>query len=57
MFLCTALVNFQNPDTDIQELATKLIVNFKAIAGQQWNSFFSSFPEGLQASMRQKFGV
>ena len=57
MYLCTALINFQNPDADIQELAVKLIINFKAIAGQQWNSYFSSFPESLQAGMRQKFGV
>ncbi len=57
MYLCEALVNLGNVDADLQDLATKLIVNFKAIAGDVWFNYFNSFPPELQQQMRQKYGV
>jgi len=57
MYLCEALVNLGNLDADLQDLATKLIVNFKAIAGDFWSNYFNSFPPELQQQMRQKYGV
>ena len=56
-YLCEALVNFESADADLQELAQKLIVNFKMIAGNVWFSYFENFPKELQQKMRQKFGV
>jgi len=56
-YLCNALVNFENAEADLQELGSKLIVNFKAVAGQFWNSYFDSFPVELQDKMKQRFGV
>lgn len=57
VFLCSALVNFENAEADLHELALKLVVNFKALAGQFWDSYFVSFPPELQEKMKQRFGV
>jgi len=57
LHLCVALVNFEDADADLRELATKLILNFKSVAGQFWDSYFDSFPVELQDKMRQRFGV
>ncbi len=57
MYLCEALVNFETAAPEIQELGYKLIVNFKAIAGNTWDSFFGEFPWELQQAMRKKYGV
>ena len=56
-FLCNALVEFNDPEQDLQELAIKLIQNFKLIAGPLWDEYFKKFPQSLQISMNQKFGV
>lgn len=56
-YLCEALVNFENAEPDLKELAQKLIFHFKLIAGDVWFSYFENFPQDLQQKMRQKFGV
>jgi len=57
VFLCQALVTFEDAEPDVQNFSSKLIINFKNIAGQEWFSFFNSFPKELQDQMRQKYGV
>lgn len=57
VFLCSALVNFENAEADLHELALKLVVNFKALAGQFWDNYFVNFPAELQEKMKQRFGV
>ncbi len=56
VYLCDALVSFENADTDLQELAFKLILNFKIVAGQHWENYFDNFPKDLQERMKEKFG-
>jgi len=56
-YLCHALVNFEDAEADLQELASKLILNFKAVAGQFWDNYFESFPIELKEKMKQRFGV
>lgn len=55
--LCDTLVNFENAEADLQELALKLVVNFKVVAGQYWDNYFVNFPKELQDKMKLKFGV
>jgi len=57
MYLCEALVNFDNADSDLKDLAAKLIINFKAIAGDAWFNYFNSFPPELQTKIKQKYAV
>ena len=57
MFLCYALVNFEGAEIDLQELASKLVVNFKSVAGHFWDDYFVNFPQDLKDKMRMKFGV
>lgn len=55
--LCEALVNFENAEIDLQELASKLVINFKAVAGHLWDSYFENFPKELQDKMKQRFAI
>jgi len=55
--LCDALVNFENAETDLQELALKLVINFKVVAGQYWDNYFVNFPKELQEKMKLRFGI
>jgi hypothetical protein len=56
-WLCHNLVNFDGEDEELQKLATTLIVNFKNLAGNHWDTYFGEFPEDLKNKMRQRFGV
>lgn len=56
-FLVIALVNFNNLSQDLTENAKGILHEFKAFAGNSWSNYFNKFPNHIQQTLSEKFGI
>ncbi len=54
---CISLVNFNDEVEDLNELATKILQEFKYFAGDNWNMYYQKFPNHIRQALSQKFNI
>lgn len=56
-FLCIALANWKQVPQDLHELAKKILHEFKAFAGHDWDVYFSKFQIHMRETLHQKYDI
>ncbi len=54
---CDAVVNFQRGPNELFEMFHRVLHGYKAMSGDQWPTYFETFPAHLKARLRERYGL
>jgi len=54
-YLCDAIASWQNPKSDLRDMFFQILHGFKNSLGNEWDSYFNSFPPTLRMLLQERY--
>jgi len=55
IYICDAIASWDVMKPDLREIFHQLLHGFKNLVGNQWQNYFSTFPDALQKILRDRY--